>query len=101
MRTIVFFDLPVLTLADRRDYRQFRRFLIRTGFIMLQESVYSKLSLNPTAVAAVEDLVRVNAPKKGIVQLLTVTEKQYASMKFITGEHVSEYVSTAERMVVL
>ncbi|WP_459592815.1 CRISPR-associated endonuclease Cas2 [Enterococcus cecorum] len=43
MRILVFFDLPVLSLEQRRDYRSFRKFLIKDGFIMLQESVYCKM----------------------------------------------------------
>ena len=101
MRTFVFFDLPVLTSSDRRAYRKFRTFLIKSGFIMLQESVYSKLSLNATAAELVEDLVRSNAPEKGLIQLLTVTEKQYAAMKFIAGEFSSEYITSSERMIII
>ena len=39
MRTIVFFDLPVLYSADRKNYRKFKKYLIKEGFIMLQNSV--------------------------------------------------------------
>ena len=46
MRVLVLFDLPVETAADRRAYTQFRKFLIRNGFIMMQESVYSKIVQN-------------------------------------------------------
>ncbi len=101
MRTFVFFDLPVLTVDERREYRKFRKFLIKTGFVMLQESVYSKLSLNATAASTIEELVIKNAPDNGLIQLLTVTEKQYASMKYITGSYHSEYISTTDRLVVL
>lgn len=101
MRTFVMFDLPVLTAADRREYRRFRKFLVKSGFVMLQESVYSKLSLNATSAGTVENLIKLNAPKKGLVQLLTVTEKQYASMKYITGEFISEYVTSTDRLVII
>lgn len=36
MRMIVFFDLPTITTEDRRNYRLFRKMLIKNGFIMLQ-----------------------------------------------------------------
>ena len=32
---------------------------------------------------------------------MSVTEKQYASMEYITGEFISEYVTTADRLVIL
>ena len=40
MRMIVFFDLPAITVEEKRHYRQFRKLLIKNGFVMLQESVY-------------------------------------------------------------
>ena len=40
MRVMVFFDLPVITSANRKDYRDFHKYLIKTGFLMMQESVY-------------------------------------------------------------
>ena len=101
MRIFVMFDLPVLTLADRREYRRFLKFLIKAGFVMQQESIYTKLCLNSSASNAVEEIVRANAPKKGMVQMLTVTERQYASMQYITGKFCSEYVTTTDRMIVL
>ena len=43
MRIIVFFDLPVTTAKSRRDYYIFRKYLIKSGFVMMQESVYCNL----------------------------------------------------------
>ena len=42
MRLIVFFDLPVATAKQRKDYRLFRKYLTKDGYLMLQESVYAK-----------------------------------------------------------
>ena len=53
MRILVFFDLPTLTAANKKDYTQFRKYLIKNGFIMIQESVYTKLALNQTVSDAV------------------------------------------------
>ena len=43
MRMIVFFDLPTLTNEDKRNYRKFRKVLIKNGFIMLQEFVQTMI----------------------------------------------------------
>lgn len=83
MRILVFFDLPVLTSKEQRDYRQFRKFLIKSGFLMLQESVYCKLAQNSTMADSIIESVKKNKPGEGLVQLLRVTEKQYAKMEFI------------------
>lgn len=101
MRILVFFDLPVLTEKERRDYRQFRKFLIKSGFMMMQESVYCKLAQNSTAAEMIIDNVKKNKPNEGLVQMLKVTEKQYAKMEFIVGESRSEVLDSDERLVVL
>ena len=46
MRVMVLFDLPTITEKNRAEYRKFHKFLIQEGFIMMQESVYTKLALN-------------------------------------------------------
>ena len=81
MRVLVFFDLPVITAENRRAYVKFRKFLLKNGFLMLQESVYCKLALNGTAVNAIVDNVHKNKPEEGLIQLLTVTEKQYSKVE--------------------
>ena len=101
MRVLVFFDLPVTTSENRRAYSKFRKFLLKNGFMMLQESVYCKLALNGTAVNAIVDNVHKNKPEEGLVQLLTVTEKQYSKMDLIIGEMKSEVLNSDERLVVL
>lgn len=101
MRVLVFFDLPVITGEQRREYTKFRKFLLKSGFMMLQESVYCKLALNGTVVRGIVDNVRKNSPKEGLVQLLTVTEKQYAKMDLIIGEVKSEILDSDERLVIL
>lgn len=101
MRVLVFFDLPVLTSEQRREYTKFRKHLIKNGFMMLQESVYCKLALNGTAVKSIVENIHKNSPKEGLVQLLTVTEKQYGKIDFIVGEIKSEILNTDERLVIL
>ena len=101
MRVIVFFDLPVITNEEKRAYVQFRKFLLKSGFMMVQESVYCKLALNGSAVNALVENVKKNSPQKGLVQVLTVTEKQYSKMNFIIGESKSEVLDSDERLVIL
>lgn len=100
MRVLVFFDLPVLSMEDRREYTRFRKFLLKSGFIMIQESVYGKLALNTTASNAVIKNIRKNKPAKGLVQMLTVTEKQFSKMEFVIGEKQTEILETDERLVI-
>ncbi len=101
MRMIVFFDLPVETSAERREYARFRKYLIKSGFMMIQESVYCKLMLNQTAVNAMMENVRKHKPPSGLVQVLTVTEKQYARMEYIVGSYDGDIISSDERFICL
>ncbi len=101
MRIMVFFDLSTITAANKRDYRKFRKYLVKSGFLMLQESVYCKLTLNTTNAEAVAEGVRKNKPPQGLVQMLIVTEKQFSKMEYILGESRSDILETDERLVVL
>ncbi len=73
MRMLLFFDLPMVESQDRREYTRFHKYLIKSGFIMLQQSVYAKLLLNSTAVVMAAENVRKNKPPTGLIQVLTVT----------------------------
>lgn len=101
MRVIVFFDLPVETAGQRRVYTKFRRFLLTTGFLMMQESVYVKLCLNASGVESTVKALHKNKPRGGLVQLLTITERQFAGMEYLVGEKQSEYLDSNERLVIL
>ena len=99
VRIIVFFDLPTETLVDRRNYSRVRKLLLRAGFFMMQESVYSKLVLNSTVSESFKNLIRREKPPKGLVQMLTITEKQYASIENIVGEVVTNVINSTERCI--
>ena len=101
MRIIVFFDLPVGTSKERREYTRFRKFLIKKGFLMLQESVYCKLALNQTVAGSIVKLVKENKPLEGIVQMLVVTEKQFNRMEYVIGEKKSTVIDSDERIIEL
>lgn len=101
MRIMVFFDLPTLSSADRREYAKFRKYLLKSGFLMMQESVYCKLALNTTVSDAVVANVRKNKPTEGLVQVLTITEKQFSKIEMIVGSCSNEVLDSDERLVIL
>lgn len=101
MRVIIFFDLPTYTGDDKRGYRKFRKYLLCQGFLMEQESVYSKIAVNTTMADSIVDNIKKNKPKDGIVQVLKVTEKQYNRMEYIVGNKKREVIDSDERLVIL
>lgn len=101
MRILVFFDLPTLTAADRRAYRVFVKELKKEGFIMLQESVYSKIALNNIISCSCKYKVKKMAPNKGIVSLLVITERQFNSIEMFAGSFSDEIISDERRLIEL
>lgn len=101
MRIMVFFDLPTITSENRKNYTKFRKYLIKSGFLMLQESVYCKLALNQTISDAIIKNIKKNKPPEGLVQILILTEKQFSKMEIITGEFKSKVLDTDDRLVIL
>ena len=102
MRLLVFFDLPVESASQRKEYRLFHKFLIKDGYLMIQESVYAKLVVNDGDSGASIMRLRKNRPPEGLVQVLKVTEKQFATMDYITGNREAyDEVDTMEEFVVL
>lgn len=101
MRTIVFFDLPNIYAKDKRNYQLFRKFLINEGFIMMQESVYSRIVLNSQQGELLIERIKKHAPKKGIIQLLTITERQYAKIEYVIGESNTKIINSEDRLIIL
>ena len=101
MRTLLFFDLPSVSKSEQREYRKFVKFLKQLGFVMMQESVYTKLSLNETIVDSTRKEVKSHLPKDGVVSILTVTEKQFASIEQLVGEINTDVIINDEKVIKL
>lgn len=102
MRLLVFFDLPVETPRQRKEYRLFRKFLVKDGYLMLQESVYAKLVINDGAAGNAVQRLRKKRPPEGLVQVLRVYESQFATMEYITGNREAyDEIDTTEELLIL
>ena len=86
MRILVFFDLPMVSAIEKRIYQIFRRFLIEDGYDMIQYSIYCRICNGEDAVDKHLRRLNANLPPRGSVRFLQITERQYASMKFLVGE---------------
>ncbi|HHU56165.1 MAG TPA: CRISPR-associated endonuclease Cas2 [Acholeplasmataceae bacterium] len=102
MRLLLFFDLPNVTLKERKIYNDFRKYLISNGYIMIQFSVYSKLFNNKDAANNHIKILMRNAPKTGHIRLMLVTEKQYANTIIVVGGKTNqEKILTVDPFVLL
>ena len=68
---------------------------------MMQESIYCKLVMNPLAAELVKQKVNRIKPRKGVIQALIITEKQYASIDYILGGQNLKERSDTERLVII
>lgn len=82
----MFFDLPVVKKQQRKAYAKFRKFLINSGFDMIQFSVYARITRNSDDTKKYISLIDRNKPPEGSVRVLSVTERQYSSMVLLVGE---------------
>lgn len=101
MRLIVFFDLPVTTKAERRAYTVFRRFLVNDGYDMIQFSVYGRLLNGNDGLEKHYKRLVDNLPPEGSVRCLSLTEKQFASMKLLVGMPLFQEIAVKRDQLLL
>ena len=85
MRMVVMFDLPVETREQRKIATKFRKYLLDEGYVMMQFSVYYRICNGKDMVSKYLLRLEDNAPEKGSVRLITLTEKQFSEMKVLVG----------------
>lgn len=68
---------------------------------MMQESVYTKLTLNANASDLIKQKLDKNMPPKGIVQSLIITEKQFNSATMHIGEKTNKELDSIERLIII
>lgn len=101
MRMILFFDLPVEKEKQKKEYRNFVKNLKKTGFYMLQKSVYVKLGIDMQVIESALKKIRGYLPAEGSVSVLTITEKQFSHMEFLLGESTTDVIQTDDRVIEL
>ena len=102
MRLLIFFDLPVVTKKQRKVYADFRKYLIKNGYMMIQYSIYSKIFNNRDSLNNHINILNKNVPQEGHLRIMAVTEKQYSKMIIIIGgKSNQEKVLTIDPFVLL
>ncbi len=80
------FDLPVDKPELRREYSQFRKALLKSGFTMLQYSVYGHYVASEESDEALRKKVHAALPGHGQVRLVSVTDRQFEKMEVYVGK---------------
>lgn len=87
---MVMYDLPVASKANRKRYQRFHKFLINDGYVMMQFSVYTRITNGLDGIQKHLDRLRAHLPSKGSVRVMAVTEQQYASMMLLVGKATAQ-----------
>jgi CRISPR-associated protein Cas2 len=85
MWLVVYFDLPTNTKKARRAYTRFRKSLLEDGFTMYQYSVYLRHCASRENADVHIRRVHAALPERGVVSILTITDKQYGEIKNFWG----------------
>src|SRR5690606_11452279 len=86
MWVLTLFDLPVDSKDARRAYTEFRKMLLKNGFMKMQFSVYIRhCASEENATVHVQRIERC-LPPDGEVRIMTVTDKQFERMQVFWGK---------------
>ena len=89
MWSLVMFDLPVQTKAERRRATKFRELLLDLGYQRMQFSVYARFSPSVSSVLPAIGTITVNLPGGGEVRILSITDHQWATaLRFSSAKDV-------------
>lgn len=95
------FDLPTKSKKDKKNYIDFRKLLISSGFSMIQYSVYMRACEGQYSVKTYEQLVIDNIPLNGSVRIITLTDEQYKNMKVYIGKKINNNEEIYEKQLLL
>ena len=86
MWLFVFFDLPVATKREQKAASDFRKNLLKDGFVMMQFSVYVRHCASYESLTVHKKRVKAIMPVTGKISMLAVTDKQYSEIETIFGK---------------
>lgn len=101
MWLLVLYDLPTSTAEGRRAYSRFHRSLVRTGYEMMQFSVYRKHAGTPDRAARELAKIENMCPTAGLVSVLQVTERQMARITTIWNEKPKKEPAKPRQLVLI
>lgn len=85
MWIMVLFDLSTEDVKARKAYTRFRKGLLKNGFDMMQYSVYIRHCASGENAEVHAQRIKSMLPEKGIVSIITITDKQFGDIKNFWG----------------
>lgn len=99
MRLLLFFDLPTSTKKERKEYTKFRQYLLKSGYDMLQFSVYCRICKGQDTAERYMLQLETHLPPKGNIRAMIITNAQYERMKILIGEDKKEQKIGAKQLL--
>ena len=96
---LVFFDLPVGTPEERRDAANFRKDLIKDGYMMVQFSVYARPCGSADRVDTQVRRLRPKIPQSGEVRGLIISDAQWGRMIVVRSQKKEDPEDMPEQMM--
>lgn len=97
MWMMVMFDLPTETKQHRKSAFQFRTFLQKLGFEMVQFSVYMQATGTLESSQKFINTIVNNCPPVGDINILFFTDKQFSNVIHISNKESKALRTTPEQ----
>lgn len=96
--TIVMFDLPTRSPDDKKRYSTFRTFMLKSGYIMMQYSVYMRHHPSSENAEVHTKRVQKALPPRGEVRILRITDFQFSQMEVFHGKRRGEVEKAPQQL---
>jgi CRISPR-associated protein Cas2 len=83
---VALFDLPMTQADDKLFYIQFRSLLLKSGFTMLQFSVYARYCPSEESATIYRRRIKAGLPPQGQVRVMTLTDAQFGRMEIFQAQ---------------
>lgn len=98
MWVMVLFDLPTETKKERREAQNFRKNLLKNGFVMFQFSIYMRFCQSLENSEVHTKRVKTILPDLGKVCVFTITDKQFGRMEIFHEKKVQSPETTTQQL---
>lgn len=97
---LVLYDLPSVSAKDKKTGAEFRKQLIRFGYIIVQKSVYVKLIRHSSTIKSELGRLEEIIPDQGNIKALPMSLNEFRKLVSLSGEPFNMKVF-ADDMVII
>lgn len=98
MWVLVMYDLPTVTISERKIAAKFRKRMLKNGFQMFQFSMYLRHTSSRENAEVHIERVKNILPEKGHVGIMMITDKQFSMMEIFRGQETEARPQTVQQL---